>query len=677
MSVGRSDSPAPSVTVVIVNLDGAAFLPECLDSLAEQDYPSEAVTVLVVDNGSTDGSVNLLRTRDPSVRVLAQPKNIGFAPAVNVGARESTSECLVFINNDARVDRRFLSEMVGAYSPVDRVLAVGGRIVSWDGAELDFFEGGTGLDGMASQIGYGSPARLTDAAESEELLFACGGAMLIGRDAFLDIGGFDDRFFAYFEDVDLGWRMHLLGLRVVAAPRAVAYHRMHGTSSRFPFHKRVYLYERNALLCLIKNIDHRNLSDVLLAAVLLAVTRTAVRGELSPRLFDIRNTDRSVDNMSLPMTALAPVAGIVDVLDDLDDILAARADVQSRRVMSDEEILPLLARTFWPAMTDRGYLQIQERLVTWLRLDRVAPRRRAGRVLVVLPRDDIEGIFGVPQMGVDDKGEVLESATRLKALAEAISTAAHTTVVGSVEQVESIISRRDLAVAIRGGVDALRCLAEAADVVVTGAAPGDLEVVALTSVVRVVDFGSTRPPEANSSELASHSTRDFEEVLDFGDLFLCCSGRDFERWTSYLKATGRSSQGVGGLPAGEEMLLGVWDGIEGSEPAPVLAVVRQPWLWTEARHVGHPRLPTDEVRALMDERNRLYGYLSRSTLSADHRWRRRVGVGLAHLLDGNAPVLAEQARMSLGLGRTEPWRNVLHSRMRRVLRPDSAVHPGY
>jgi len=92
--------------------------------------------------------------------------------------------------------------------------------------------------------------------------------------------------------------------------------------------------------------------------------------------------------------------------------------------------------------------------------------------------------------------------------------------------------------------------------------------------------------------------------------------------------------------------------------------VRRLWRWTEARHLGHPRLPTDEVRALMEERNRLYGYLSHSTLSADRRWRRRMGVALAHLVDGDAPVLAERARMSLGLAPERPWRNLLKTRVR-------------
>jgi len=638
----------PSVTVVIVNLDGAGFLPECLDSLEAQEYPRELVTVLVVDNGSTDGSVELLGTRYPWVEVLAQGTNIGFAPAVNVGARAATGECLVFLNNDARVDPRFLAELTRAYAPSDAVAAVGARIVSWDGSELDFFEGGTGLDGMASQIGYGSPARLTDGAGDQELLFACGGAMLIGRETYLEIGGFDDRFFAYFEDVDLGWRMHVQGLRVVGAPEAVAYHRMHGTSARFPFHKRVFLYERNALLCLIKNIEHRHLDDVLLVAVLLAVTRTAVRGRLSSRQFDIRQPGGGADTATLPLTALAPVAGIVDVLDNLDGILAARHAVQARRAVPDAEILPLLGRTFWPAMTDRGYLQIQERLVSWLRLDRLAPRRRAGRVLVVLPRHAKDG-----------------TASRLTTLAEVVSAAASTTVVGSAAQTATLRDRRDITVATRGDDGALRCLAEAADLVVTAAVADDLGAVALASVVRVVDLGTRPPPEPGAARAGDRSDDALDEILTEGDLFLCATDADRPGWSRHLEATGRASRGVGGAGSDAAPLLAVWDGTVGGDGGAVLDAVRRPWRYAEARHLGHPRAPTDEVRALMEERNRLLGYLSHSTLSADRRWRRRMGVALAHLVDGDAPVLAERARMSLGLAPGRPWRTLLRARIQR------------
>ncbi|HXQ62503.1 MAG TPA: hypothetical protein VN796_09225, partial [Acidimicrobiales bacterium] len=475
--------------------------------------------------------------------------------------------------------------------------------------------------------------------------FACGGAMLIGRETYLEIGGFDDRFFAYFEDVDLGWRMHVQGLRVVGAPEAVAYHRMHGTSARFPFHKRVFLYERNALLCLIKNIEHRHLDDVLLVAVLLAVTRTAVRGRLSSRQFDIRQPGGGADTATLPLTALAPVAGIVDVLDNLDGILAARHAVQARRAVPDAEILPLLGRTFWPAMTDRGYLQIQERLVSWLRLDRLAPRRRAGRVLVVLPRDG-----------------AAEDVARLTALAEVVSAAASATVVGSTAQTASLRDRRHLTLATRGDDASLRCLAEAADVVVTAPVAGDVGAVALASVVRVVDLAASGPPEWAG---AGARTEDgIDEVLAVGDLFLCASDVGFRSWSRHLETTGRASRGVGGAGPDAPVLLGVWDGTGGGDCGAVMDAVRRPWRWTEARHLGHPRLPTDEVRALMEERNRLYGYLSHSTLSADRRWRRRMGVALAHLVDGDAPVLAERARMSLGLAPERPWRNLLKTRVR-------------
>ena len=94
----------PAVSVVLVNLNGAEHLPDCLDSLRAQDYPAERLEVIVVDNGSTDGSLDMLAERYPWARVLPMGHNTGFAPAVNEGVRAATGECIALLNNDMRAD---------------------------------------------------------------------------------------------------------------------------------------------------------------------------------------------------------------------------------------------------------------------------------------------------------------------------------------------------------------------------------------------------------------------------------------------------------------------------------------------------------------------------------------------------------------------------------------------
>ncbi|MBV8559749.1 MAG: glycosyltransferase, partial [Acidimicrobiia bacterium] len=153
-SATAADAP-PSVSVILVNLDGAEHLPDCLDSLRAQDYPRERLDVIVVDNGSTDGSLEMLADRYPWVRVLAQGTNTGFAPAVNTGVRAATGACVALLNNDMRADPGWVSSLVDGYDPASGVVCVAGQILSWDGTEVDFVEGTVNFYGMGNQVAFG------------------------------------------------------------------------------------------------------------------------------------------------------------------------------------------------------------------------------------------------------------------------------------------------------------------------------------------------------------------------------------------------------------------------------------------------------------------------------------------------------------------------------------------
>ena len=377
------DTELPSVTVLLVNYNGAAHLPTCLDSLARLDYPRERLDVLVVDNGSADASLELIGARYPWVRTLALPRNLGFAGGNNAGAAASTSDCLALLNTDMKVEPSWLRELVAAYDPAGGYACVAGVILDWDGERLDFGEGSVNYCGMGQQIGFGRPLEDVELRDRRDLLFACGGSMLVDRRVFLEVGGFDSEYFAYFEDVDLGWRLWLAGWRVRLAAGARVHHRLHGTGGGLPAHQRRLLYERNALRTLVKNLDDRNLWPLLSAALLLLAERARAIMKSSGEDYELF-TGAAEKTETVSRSGLACVHAAADVARDLDRLLAQRAEVQALRRRSDAEIFELFRRPFLPLGTlTPEFVDAMATVTHALRLDALFERRPATRVVVV------------------------------------------------------------------------------------------------------------------------------------------------------------------------------------------------------------------------------------------------------------------------------------------------------
>jgi GT2 family glycosyltransferase len=379
----------PSVAIVIPNWNGAQHLPECLDAVGELSYPQDRLEVIVVDNGSTDESRSVVEERYPNVRLVELQQNEGFAAACNAGAREARSECIAFMNNDMRAERMWLQRLVDAYAPGEGYVCVAGVILNWEGSRLDFVEGTVNFHGFAWQEHFDKPLREDLISDGRELLFACGGSMLISRDVYLDLGGFDPAYFAYYEDVDLGWRLWLAGYKVRLAGRARILHRHHGSASAMPKHVRAFLYERNALLTLFKNVGDKNLARVLAPALLLLVHK-AVSLSGSPHDAFAVGAEQLPRSLEVSPTGLLPLHAVFDVLQDLPRLLERRRAVQSRRRSSDEDIFRLFSRPFTPWMHEERYLRVSILVRELFGLDRLFVRERATRVLVV-PDDGDDG----------------------------------------------------------------------------------------------------------------------------------------------------------------------------------------------------------------------------------------------------------------------------------------------
>jgi GT2 family glycosyltransferase/glycosyltransferase involved in cell wall biosynthesis len=372
----------PSASIVIPNYNGVEHLEDCLTSLRELPYAGR-YEVVVVDNGSSDGSAEWIRSHHPEARVVGAGKNLGFAGGCNLGARETDSSIVAFLNNDMRVDPAWLTELTRPFVEQPDVIATGGKILSWNGKAIDFVGGQVNFYGHGFQPLHGRPAQ--DAADltTKPALFACGGSMAARRESFLKSGGFDEDYFAFFEDIDFGWRSWVLGHRVLFVPSATAYHKGHATGSRLPAHQLRVLYERNALVTAIKNYDDANLARVLPASLLLMGKRAQVYGHIHEEPYRVW-ADAPEETETVKRAGISEVIAFAELARDADQIWAKRAAVQAARARSDRDILPLLETPFQTNCLDEHYMDIQKRVQHVFGIDAMfAPSAAAPRVLVI------------------------------------------------------------------------------------------------------------------------------------------------------------------------------------------------------------------------------------------------------------------------------------------------------
>lgn len=345
----------PTVTVIVLNYNGLKHLKDCFSSLTQTDYPAERLELMLVDNASTDRSIEYIQTHYPQVRIVCTEENVGFGSGNNLGAREATGQYVVFLNNDMWVDTQFIRELVKAIQSAPDVVCAGAKILNWDGTRFDFAGSAAHFAGYAYQVGMGKPFTPDQFAEIQPILFACGGAMMIDRQVFLNVGGFDDDYFAYYEDLDLGWRLWLLGYRVLFTPDAIAHHRHHGTIGSFAEYRRRVLFKRNALYSVIKNYSAENLGKVL-PAILLAsvdgiVDQAVRRGQLDTDEYYIKSTKKSRrSTVSFDKQNVSTLVAIHDVVEHLPQLMEKRRFVQENRRRSDREMAQLFRWPFrfWP-----------------------------------------------------------------------------------------------------------------------------------------------------------------------------------------------------------------------------------------------------------------------------------------------------------------------------------------
>ena len=308
----------PRVVVVIPTWNGLAHLRQCLPALMAQE--GIAFAVVVVDNGSSDGTTDFLHQHYPGVQVLRFAHNLGFAAANNAAMRKGNTEFVVTLNNDTLPQRGWLESLVAAADAYPEYGAFASKMCFWQQPHV-VNSAGIQVDraGLAWDRNCGAP--VGEAYAEAEVFGASAGAALYRREMLDDIGLFDERFFAYLEDVDLAWRAQWAGWRARYVPKAEVLHAYSGTSKEGSAFKLRHL-GRNKVWLLAKNYP-----------------RPALLRYLPAILF--------FDLAGMPLTIVgartaAPLAGRIAALTHMSKVLGDRRQHESLRRISPAQMLDRL-----------------------------------------------------------------------------------------------------------------------------------------------------------------------------------------------------------------------------------------------------------------------------------------------------------------------------------------------
>ena len=239
------------VTVIIPNYNGKHFMEPCLSSLEKQTFKN--YRILVVDNASSDGSLEFMKENYPDIEVLPLDQNYGFSRAVNEGIRHSHTPYVLLLNNDTTVDPHFIEEMVNSIRISPRIFSVSSKMIQMYHPEL-IDSAGDFYTILGWGFGRGKDHSSKKYTSADKIFTACAGAAIYRRSVFGKIGYFDESHFAYLEDIDVGYRARIYGYQNTYCPSALVYHVGSGTSGSKYNSFKVKLSARNSVYLNYKNM---------------------------------------------------------------------------------------------------------------------------------------------------------------------------------------------------------------------------------------------------------------------------------------------------------------------------------------------------------------------------------------------------------------------------------------
>ena len=261
----------PFVSIIVLNHNGKRFLYRCLSSVLQINYPSECYEVILVDNGSSDNSVEFMKRKFPKVKILTLNRNYGFATGNNKGTKLAKGDIFVFLNNDTFVDKNWLKQLIWVMT-TEQVDICGSQIVFMrQPTAVQYAGGDLHLIGGAIFVPFhkGEPSKRYYLVGS-----VCGASFAIRRPVFEDLGGFDDDFFLYADEGDLCLRALIYGYRIAYSPYSIVCHYAGGSGpekcnsnlqsndmaySRLVSPFTIYYGNRNSIALLMKSFQTRNL----------------------------------------------------------------------------------------------------------------------------------------------------------------------------------------------------------------------------------------------------------------------------------------------------------------------------------------------------------------------------------------------------------------------------------
>lgn len=328
----------PLVSVVIPNWNGKKYLRDCIVSLREQTYNN--LEIIVVDNASTDDSVEYLQKSFPEIKVIKHSKNFGFGAANNTGIRAAQGKYIMMLNNDTRLEPKCIGELKKSIDKDEKFGACASKILlEYENNLVDVAGIVVCLDGLS--IGRGRLESGDKFNEEEEVFFASDCACLYRKEMLDDIGLineiYDEDFFAYADETDMGWRAQLAGWKCIYNPEAVVYH-LHSASSSSYSPLKAFLVERNRIWVAVKNFP--------ISFLILGIFYTILRyfyqalGALTGKGAAGRFTKEANKFKLINILIRANVSAFLG----LPKMLKKRREIMKKKRISNRELYTLLKR---------------------------------------------------------------------------------------------------------------------------------------------------------------------------------------------------------------------------------------------------------------------------------------------------------------------------------------------